>query len=105
MDAIRIVAGVPHYKGRTEKQSLSNDILHYTIRHFLFGIGHFSDRWPNRRAGIARGPTENWRTMGSGAAVTRGGIGSMSIVPALRAVGVELPALPEEQTLAHLQSS
>jgi hypothetical protein len=32
-------------------------------------------------------------------ALTRGGIGSMSIVPALRAVGIELPAPPEEQTL------
>ncbi|MFY9853569.1 MAG: hypothetical protein WAK26_06800 [Terracidiphilus sp.] len=38
-------------------------------------------------------------------ALTRGGIGSMNIVPALRAVGIELPAPPEEQVLAHLQSS
>ena len=30
-------------------------------------------------------------------ALTHGGIGSMSIVPALRAVGIELPATPEEK--------
>jgi hypothetical protein len=30
-------------------------------------------------------------------ALTRGGIGSMSIVPALRAVGIELPVTPEEK--------
>jgi hypothetical protein len=29
-------------------------------------------------------------------ALTRGGIGSMSVIPALRQVGIELPAAPEE---------
>jgi hypothetical protein len=38
-------------------------------------------------------------------ALTRGGIGSMNIVPALRAVGIELPVPPEEQMLIPLQSS
>ncbi len=38
-------------------------------------------------------------------ALTRGGIGSLSIVPALRAIGIELPVPPEEQMSVNLQSS
>jgi hypothetical protein len=37
-------------------------------------------------------------------ALTRGGIGSMNIVPALRAVGIELPVYSEESPDLHLQS-